>query len=224
MVCIRQGTIDDILEIQQCNLYCLPENYGLKYYMYHILTWPQLQYVAISNNRIVGYVMGKMNDENDNSNNNDKHGHITSLAVARPYRKLGLATQLMNATQYQMRLLYNATYCSLHVRISNAAAVHLYSNTLKFTPHQVEHKYYADGEDAYDMRHYFDNENDSDDFIHDNTELSNNNVKQNTVNINNDNKQQTSSSDSSHLGVDELTRAIQALEQMKSQQNAAVQQ
>lgn len=32
--------------LQRCNLLCLPENYQLKYYLYHNLTWPQLLYVA----------------------------------------------------------------------------------------------------------------------------------------------------------------------------------
>ena len=32
--------------MQQTNLWCLPENYNLKYYFYHVLSWPQLLYVA----------------------------------------------------------------------------------------------------------------------------------------------------------------------------------
>lgn len=30
MVCIRQATVDDLLQMQRCNLMCLPENYQLK--------------------------------------------------------------------------------------------------------------------------------------------------------------------------------------------------
>lgn len=30
MVCIRQATVDDLLQMQRCNLLCLPENYQLK--------------------------------------------------------------------------------------------------------------------------------------------------------------------------------------------------
>ena len=41
---------------------------------------------------------------------------------------------------------------SLHVRVSNRAALNLYSKTLQFTTTDVEAKYYADGEDAYAMR------------------------------------------------------------------------
>ena len=41
---------------------------------------------------------------------------------------------------------------SLHVRVSNRAALNLYEKTLQFTKTEVEAKYYADGEDAYAMR------------------------------------------------------------------------
>ena len=30
MVCIREATVDDLLAMQRCNLWCLPENYALK--------------------------------------------------------------------------------------------------------------------------------------------------------------------------------------------------
>jgi peptide alpha-N-acetyltransferase len=47
---------------------------------------------------------------------------------------------------------FQAKYVSLHVRVSNAAARHLYENTLGFTNEKTEAKYYADGEDAFCMR------------------------------------------------------------------------
>jgi ribosomal protein S18 acetylase RimI-like enzyme len=47
---------------------------------------------------------------------------------------------------------FNAHYVSLHVRVSNTAALHLYRETLGFLVEKVEAKYYADGEDAYSMR------------------------------------------------------------------------
>lgn len=48
--------------------------------------------------------------------------------------------------------VFGAKYCSLHVRVGNAGAFHLYSETLGYKIHDTEEKYYADGEDAYDMR------------------------------------------------------------------------
>jgi len=47
---------------------------------------------------------------------------------------------------------YNAQYVSLHVRVSNVAALALYRDTLGFKVVGTEAKYYADGEDAYSMR------------------------------------------------------------------------
>lgn len=120
----------------------------MKYYFYHILSWPQLMFVAEdAKGRIVGYVLSKMEEESS-----IVHGHITSLAVLRPYRKMGLARRLMECAHAAMKETFQAKYASLHVRMSNAAAKHLYIDSLGYKVHDVEAKYYADAEDAYDMR------------------------------------------------------------------------
>lgn len=140
--------------MQACNLHNLPENYQMKYYLYHALSWPELLYVAESDDgKIVGYVLAKIEDE-DLEKDEPIHGHITSISVLRSHRKLGLATRLMQASQIAMKTVYEAEYCSLHVRVGNRAAIALYRDTLGFEVIKVEDKYYADGEDAYDMRMY----------------------------------------------------------------------
>ena len=64
MITIRQAEPVDLQNMQHCNLLCLPENYQLKYYLYHALSWPQLSYVAVDeNNKLVGYVLAKMEDQ-----------------------------------------------------------------------------------------------------------------------------------------------------------------
>lgn len=150
MVSIRQAKVEDLVDMQNANLFCLPENYQMKYYLYHILSWPQLLMVAEDCGKIVGYVLAKMEEDAK-----QPHGHITSLAVLRTHRKLGLATKLMNAAQRAMQDTFGAEYVSLHVRKSNTAAYHLYTETLGYEQHDIEAKYYADGEDAYDMRKPF---------------------------------------------------------------------
>ena len=107
--------------------------------------------------RVVGYVLAKMNDDSfsDEKEKDVKHGHITSLAVLRTHRNLGIATKLMEASQRDQVECYDALFCSLHVRKSNKAAFHLYSETLKYVIHEREIGYYADGEDAYSMRKWF---------------------------------------------------------------------
>lgn len=144
--------MSDLPAMQACNLLCLPENYQMKYYFYHMLSWPQLLYVAEDSGKVVGYVLAKM--EEDGAVGEEPHGHITSLAVLREYRKLGLATKLMSTVQKVMLECYDALYVSLHVRVGNKAALTLYKNTLGFESHGLEAKYYADQEDAYDMRKY----------------------------------------------------------------------
>ncbi|KAL8226759.1 hypothetical protein R6Q57_016591 [Mikania cordata] len=58
----------------------------------------------------------------------------------------------MTAAQNAMEQVFGAEYVSLHVRKSNRAAFNLYTETLGYKIHDIEAKYYADGEDAYDMR------------------------------------------------------------------------
>ena len=91
----------------------------------------------------------------DDEESKEPHGHITSLAVFRSHRKMGLATKLMIAANRAMLQNFQAKYVSLHVRESNQGAFHLYKNTLQYKTHDIEVGYYADGEDAYDMRKTF---------------------------------------------------------------------
>ena len=103
---IRVLTSADIPHVQSTNITNLPENYFLKYYLYHALSWPQLSYVAVDVSRpkktpydppkIVGYVLAKMEEE---PINNIQHGHITSLSVMRTHRRLGLAEKLMRQSR-----------------------------------------------------------------------------------------------------------------------------
>jgi peptide alpha-N-acetyltransferase len=170
MFSIRRAKPADLLNMQHCNLQCLPENYQIKYYMYHLLSWPHLLYVAEdSEGAIVGYVLAKMEEGSNASDSSSgagvasgsgqagpvRHGHITSLAVKRMYRRLGIAKRLMQIAHQTMQEEYNAAYVSLHVRVSNQAAQHLYQDSLGYQIHATEVRYYADGEDAYDMRLWF---------------------------------------------------------------------
>lgn len=156
---IRVLRPSDIPHVQTANITNLPENYFCKYYLYHALSWPQLSYVAVDVSRppkspydppkIVGYVLAKMEEDPADG---IQHGHITSLSVMRTHRRLGLAEKLMRQSQRAMAETFGAHYVSLHVRVSNTAALRLYRDTLGFGVDKVEAKYYADGEDAYSMR------------------------------------------------------------------------
>ena len=141
--------------MQHCNLRNLPENYTFKYYLYHVLSWPQLLYVAeAENGKIVGYVMAKLEDDDDKKGKKVE-AHITSLSVLHTHRKLGIATRLMRQAHKQMMDVFHCDSCSLRVRITNRAAYTLYSTVLGYTTRDTEKSYYADGEDAFDMQMVF---------------------------------------------------------------------
>ncbi|CZT12996.1 related to N-terminal acetyltransferase complex subunit ARD1 [Rhynchosporium graminicola] len=156
---IRLLRSSDIPHVQHANITNLPENYFMKYYLYHALSWPQLSFVAVDVSRpqkspydyprIVGYVLAKMEEDPPNG---IQHGHITSLSVMRTHRRLGIAEKLMRQSQRAMVETFQAQYVSLHVRVSNKAALLLYRDTLSFKMEKTEAKYYADGEDAYSMK------------------------------------------------------------------------
>ncbi|KFY35633.1 hypothetical protein V495_07994, partial [Pseudogymnoascus sp. VKM F-4514 (FW-929)] len=156
---IRLLHASDIPHVQHANITNLPENYFMKYYLYHALSWPQLSFVAVDvarpqkspydPPRIVGYVLAKMEEEPADG---VAHGHITSLSVMRTHRRLGIAEKLMRQAQKAMVETFQSQYVSLHVRMSNNAALRLYRDTLGFQNDKIEAKYYADGEDAYSMR------------------------------------------------------------------------
>jgi peptide alpha-N-acetyltransferase len=177
-ITIRKATISDVQAMQNANLHNLPENYQLKYYMYHILSWPEASFVATTTDepssldsetthyspdikgdpayvangeKVVGYVLAKMEDDPEAADKTP-HGHITSLSVMRTYRRQGIADKLMRQALYALTETFKSEYVSLHVRKSNRAALHLYRDTLKFEVLSIEKSYYADGEDAYSMK------------------------------------------------------------------------
>jgi hypothetical protein len=50
---------------------------------------------------------------------------------------------------------FDASFASLHVRVTNRAALHMYKDFLGFEILGVEKGYYADKEDAYKMKKFF---------------------------------------------------------------------
>ena len=104
-------------------------------------------HVAEDRGKIVGYVLAKLDEESPKV----AKGHITSLSVLRTHRKLGIAAKLMIAANDALMTTYKTESCSLHVRVSNKAALHLYVDTLGYENTGTE-KANADGEDAHNMR------------------------------------------------------------------------
>ena len=138
-----------MLQVQECNLWCLPENYQALYHYYHFLAW-RMVYIATDHaSKVSGYVLAKMEENKD-----PPHSHITSLAVKQTSRKFGLAKKVMVQAMHRMADSFGSNYVSLHVRESNQAAKHLYSESLGYEIVFRDYAYYADGEDAYYMEMY----------------------------------------------------------------------
>lgn len=95
--------------------------------------------------------------EEEVSEGETPHGHVTSISVLRSYRRLGLAKKLMVQSrgcfipyscfasdilkEQAMASIYHASDVSLHVRKSNRAALGLYKDTLGFSVKSIESKY-----------------------------------------------------------------------------------
>ncbi|KAI3962616.1 hypothetical protein MKW98_008483 [Papaver atlanticum] len=92
---------------------------------------------------LVGYVVARMEGVGV-----ERHGYILSLGVLPTHRKLGVARKLMTAVQNAMVQEYGFVYVSLHVRISNHAAVNLYTKILGYEDYGTTIRFYDDGEDA----------------------------------------------------------------------------
>jgi peptide alpha-N-acetyltransferase len=58
----------------------------------------------------------------------------------------------MDYSHNAMNSVQGCKFVSLHVRVSNRAALGLYKDKLKYEVHSLSKEYYADGEDAYEMR------------------------------------------------------------------------
>uniref|UniRef100_A0A0K0DV28 N-terminal amino-acid N(alpha)-acetyltransferase NatA n=1 Tax=Strongyloides stercoralis TaxID=6248 RepID=A0A0K0DV28_STRER len=144
MISIRNAEIEDLLGMQHCNQQSLPEHYKNNYFVYILLCWPSLSYVAEDDKgKIIGYILTKISDDNE------KMGQVASLAVSLSYRRLGIAKKLLNFTIQSLVDCYEATEVCLQVRISNYKAINLYKKRINFKKKKLLDSYYADGEDAF---------------------------------------------------------------------------
>jgi ribosomal protein S18 acetylase RimI-like enzyme len=103
------------------------------------MTWPSLSYVAEDHKgRIVGYILAKMcvvryslvatqhidviQRDEDISEGEEPHGHVTSISVLRSYRRLGLAKKLMIQSRMHLSLhlcMLEASSCDNSRRTSD---------------------------------------------------------------------------------------------------------
>lgn len=164
---VRIATMQDIPAIRNCNLETLPENYSDEFYRRHLFTWPRLAIVAEKDNKLIGYTLGRVDTQSalriasSSSSVPDigtytppvTVGHVASIAVYPPYRKLGVARSLMDMLHTEIANHESPVdTVSLHCRVSNAQAIRLYSGHFPYQCVSVVPEYYADREDAWLMR------------------------------------------------------------------------
>jgi ribosomal-protein-alanine N-acetyltransferase len=156
---LRQCTYDDIPSVMDVNETTLPENYPLFFYEQILEKYPEAFMIAHLKNRpdkVIGYIMWRV-ERGPSSFGLDyvKKGHLVSLAVLDPYRRVGVARQLMTKS---MKIVqdYGVTEFVLEVRCSNTGAVRLYQDAFHFERIKIIHQYYRDGEDAFFMSYRID--------------------------------------------------------------------
>lgn len=148
---IRKFRLTDLNTVVQINRATLPENYLPFYFIMHHNQFPELFLVAESENKIVGYIMCRVEgpDTSDFADEKVYKGHVVSIAVLPGYRRIGIASSLLTRAMENMSKR-GAKECYLEVRVSNYPAISLYKK-LSFKIVRRITGYYRDGEDAYVM-------------------------------------------------------------------------
>ncbi len=173
---VRKAREEDIPDVMKINMESLPENYWYGFYKHLLDNWGEAFLVAEINGELVGYAMSRVEDQGDpvllgyeseieegggeslmrklfkalRMTELKPVGHLVSIAVRPPYRRIGIGSKLLEETIKVMREFYKAESIYLEVRISNAPAIKLYEK-FGFKKARIVKGYYADGEDAYIM-------------------------------------------------------------------------
>lgn len=146
---IEEMKFSDLIMVQQINIRNLPENYKMDFYLYHLSKFPGLNFICKDDDKIIGYILGK--EEPENESKTEPVGHIASICVDLEYRRKGIANKLLNTVLNKFKEKNNVNYrVLLKVRVSNLHAIDFYTKN-GFVKNNIEKEYYGDGENAYNM-------------------------------------------------------------------------
>lgn len=123
---IRRARKDDISRINQCNRENLPENYNYNFYLSHLDRWPNLSFIALSeNDETMGYAIGRLEmmplEKTQLGRFSLKPvylGHVASLAVNKKFRGLGVAQSLMRELHHNFANKHEVDKSILYCRVS----------------------------------------------------------------------------------------------------------
>lgn len=147
MSIVKDFSFDDLFRMNNVNLDLLTETYNLGFYGHYFTKWPDFQALHVHpNGQQMGYVMGKAEGEDE-----EWHGHVTAVTVAPPFRRMGLATRLMDFLEDVSESVYQGYFVDLFVRMSNNVAIDWYKQ-MGYVVYRQVIGYYSGDEDAYDMR------------------------------------------------------------------------
>lgn len=155
MVCIRRATPADLPAIETCSYMCLAETHRFPIYAEHLLWWPQLAYVAEDHrNKIVGYLLGTIIDPGTKRKQNlqwrisdNRFGKTNFLAVMRPYRKMGIATKLIEAAHEAFYYVFGVGQTGVRVSAINREAL-IFFNKMGYKLRLTMPDFHGNGEDA----------------------------------------------------------------------------
>ena len=148
---IRRCEDKDLPAVVDINMAALPEHYSDYFFESILHELPEAFIVAEIDDRIVGYIMCKLEFGFSNFRKLGfvKKGHVVSVAVLDDRRGKGLGKALMlEGINGVMQRKADEIY--LEVRASNTGAIKMYEK-LKFDTKSRLRSYYRDGEDAYLM-------------------------------------------------------------------------
>jgi len=134
----------------------LPEHYSDYFFQSILRELPESFIVAEIDNKIVGYIMCKIEFGFSNFRKLGfvKKGHVVSVAVLQQHRSQGIGKALM-LEGINGVIARKTDEIYLEVRVSNETAVRIYER-LGFQIKSRLRAYYRDGEDAYLMALEFD--------------------------------------------------------------------
>lgn len=150
-IVIRKCTLEDLEGVISVNEKELPEDYPYFFYKSVLDNYNESFLVALNrHHKVVGYIMWRVEKvPADNSLKILNKGHLVSIAILKKWRRIGIATALLNESMKEIKKRRIHEYV-LEVRVSNYSAINLYKKFGFFTKN-IKYKYYRDGENAYYM-------------------------------------------------------------------------
>ncbi|KFM25432.1 N-alpha-acetyltransferase 30 [Auxenochlorella protothecoides] len=124
----------------------LSEPYSIFTYRYFLRSWPQLCFLARDGDRCFGAIVAKLERHRDAL----YRGYIAMLVVEKPYRVLGVGSQLVRCVIQTLQGM-GCEEVALEAEVTNVGALRLYER-LGFVRDKRLKRYYLNGSDAFRLK------------------------------------------------------------------------